>query len=1581
MDNHILSRATKYLSKQRKRARWHKIISILAAIVVFGTTYALILPAITMEKTLICEEEEHTHTDACYTEQKVLVCQQEEGTEHTHTDECYQTEKVLACGKAEHIHTEECYKKVEGDPDADVETQSDWEDTIKQVELTGDWSEDVLAIANSQIGYKESTANYVEEVGVIRGYSRYGEWYGDPYGKWSGMFVSFCLNYAKVDNIPLQSDCNQWVADLQKEEYALYREADQYTPVPGDLIFFHMDTSDDSAYQEIADHVGLVVEVTSATGSTPAKIKTIEGDSDDSVQNVVYDLTDARILGYGQLPEEPKEDVADTSNDEESGDSANEAQQGDEAAADSADTEDENGDGKEAESEEDELTEEEQVMIDDVIAKIDALPSSQEIEDTLAAYEEDGLDDEYEAYYEEAYNLIMNVYVQYQDMGEVLQKQVTNRDKLLELEWIWGVMSYSATSSVDVTAVNSFNWGSYGGAFIIHSDQGAKVQDIISKSVATFASWYAIRIEEKNGIFFVEEIYTNQDGSKENVYASGTGFILLYNTTILGTSVNVNVGDSVTVSGDFWKTTHNYNNGQVYGTVTFGSTATLKPEKDNSGKLTIVQGADTQDLITVNLYDYGSNINELYKENKNYPGFQQDNGTKTVYSTASSNFGNNITSDLSAGIAGLTNGGGTINTTTNSANSPISGAMKSTLGDDGYPALSDGTSLEYLFSDGTYATKKNKESINGLFQYNDKTGAYTFNSRENHAQFNEGNDTFTLYDQIISSNFIMYPFGNFLPFNDIVKKSTQASEIDREYFETIASSAQYKYGQGAGDEYGTLSTVLNEWISKMDTKYPTGWGAAQALNEYFNANVGEKNFHFENETELLNKVYSIDYDEPTDFFFGMEMEMNFMQPKGGLTGKDGKQPMIFYFTGDDDVWVYIDGQMFLDLSGIHRHVGGEIDFVNGVVKYYDLDVNTGDVSTIPSKTVKFEDILGSSDGLNGNGTFEDYSTHTFKFYYMERGAGSGVCRMNFNFPLLRKNSISVTKELSVDEQDKLDMFGNPDFKFQVLKENGTDLFIGANTNYDIYNNERNLIGTGTTDENGVFTLKANQTAVFNNIPENAGKYFVRELLDPDAFSQYGTISVNGSSQTTNYDVTVGSDQFKGVNSPLKDVSDGSTAFTFNNQVTFDKLGGLEIEKKVDGDTSDNPQFEFEVKIDETLLPTGTTYTVGSETRSVTEEGIIALAAGEKAHISNIIAGSKFTVTEKAESAKGYKVTYKGNDASVTTDGSSASGVIKTDTAVLITVTNQVKGTSITIPGTKNLELADGEEHEYSFHLEQVTDQTGDTLVESGTDQTATATLNGSGTATAPFAFTIVYREKDFSSLPVKLYYKVSESIADDDFVTDYDKSIYVIEVEVKEGSNEELQAAITNIWKDGEPVAGSQIVFNNKQVRSLMIRKQVEGAETVDTEFRFTISLSQNGNPLNGEYSAVKTKSDMSTEDVKLTLDQNGQSTITLKHGESIKINGLPYGTQWKVTESDVEGYIVKYSICDGDVQEGEEAEGIVQIGNDSVTFTNITTYELPESGGSGTIWYTIGGLILILGAFLMYRRIKMRKGGASSAD
>lgn len=249
-----------------------------------------------------------------------------------------------------------------------------------------------------------------------------------------------------------------------------------------------------------------------------------------------------------------------------------------------------------------------------------------------------------------------------------------------------------------------------------------------------------------------------------------------------------------------------------------------------------------------------------------------------------------------------------------------------------------------------------------------------------------------------------------MPFNDIVHQATKASSCDRSYFKTIEDIARDKGNNGSGEEYSKLATALNTWISKMDSETEsTSWKATDALNAYFTGSGGRPTFTApdgKTTEQFLENVYSIDYDEATDFFFGMEMKMRFMQPKDGLTGNDGKQPMVFYFTGDDDVWVYIDNTLFLDLSGIHRHVGGEIDFVNGVVKYYSLDTKTGDVSTTPYKTVTFAEILGSSDGLNEKGTFKDYSTHTFNFYYMERGAGSGVCRMNFNFPLLHKNSKS-----------------------------------------------------------------------------------------------------------------------------------------------------------------------------------------------------------------------------------------------------------------------------------------------------------------------------------------------------------------------------------------------------------------------------------------------------------------------------------------------------------------------------------------------------------------------------------------------
>lgn len=111
MDKLLLQEAEPYASAHRRKRRWYQVMTCLAAAVVFCTTYALILPAITLEKQ--CEIPEHTHTEACYTSvQGDLICTQSTEPQHTHTEECYQETQDLVCGMSEstgHTHGAECY--------------------------------------------------------------------------------------------------------------------------------------------------------------------------------------------------------------------------------------------------------------------------------------------------------------------------------------------------------------------------------------------------------------------------------------------------------------------------------------------------------------------------------------------------------------------------------------------------------------------------------------------------------------------------------------------------------------------------------------------------------------------------------------------------------------------------------------------------------------------------------------------------------------------------------------------------------------------------------------------------------------------------------------------------------------------------------------------------------------------------------------------------------------------------------------------------------------------------------------------------------------------------------------------------------------------------------------------------------------------------------------------------------------------------------------------------------------------------------------------------------------------------------
>ena len=222
----------------------------------------------------------HIHEEACFTTVQQLICSLEAAPDHEHTDACY--EERLICEVPVHTHTLACF----ADASADLETAEQWE--AMRPEATGDYIQAVLAVARGQVGYTESTRNYiVDENNNLKGYTRYGAWNGTPYGDWSAPFISFCLHYAGVKEIPPQADCSAWKSVLTDRN--IYKAPADYVPKAGDIIFF--DWEEDGN----VDHMGLVENV------VDTDVITIEGDSTDSVTQNKYSLFDSRIAGYGIL--------------------------------------------------------------------------------------------------------------------------------------------------------------------------------------------------------------------------------------------------------------------------------------------------------------------------------------------------------------------------------------------------------------------------------------------------------------------------------------------------------------------------------------------------------------------------------------------------------------------------------------------------------------------------------------------------------------------------------------------------------------------------------------------------------------------------------------------------------------------------------------------------------------------------------------------------------------------------------------------------------------------------------------------------------------------------------------------------------------------------------------------------------------------------------------------------------------------------------------------------------------------------------------------------------------------------------
>lgn len=250
---------------------------------------------------LICDKFEHTHDESCYTTEYELTCGLEEGElveqvveptqsaelaamavaepvaleptvdtvepiYHHHTDACY--EEVLTCPLPEHHHTVACLS----DTSADVETPEEWQAANAEAVMTGNWDEDLLSVAKTQLGYEQSEKNFEIDPAdgvTLHYYSRYGQSYGNPYGEWDVMFLSYCLKYAGIPQsaIPQEASVLSLRSSMSDMDWLLDGEDGSAANV-GDIVIYNkyvtrtvaVDSSADGAADDLDDQFSMDTE-------------------------------------------------------------------------------------------------------------------------------------------------------------------------------------------------------------------------------------------------------------------------------------------------------------------------------------------------------------------------------------------------------------------------------------------------------------------------------------------------------------------------------------------------------------------------------------------------------------------------------------------------------------------------------------------------------------------------------------------------------------------------------------------------------------------------------------------------------------------------------------------------------------------------------------------------------------------------------------------------------------------------------------------------------------------------------------------------------------------------------------------------------------------------------------------------------------------------------------------------------------------------------------------------------------------------------------------------------------------------
>lgn len=337
----------------------------------------------------------------------------------------------------------------------------------------------------------------------------------------------------------------------------------------------------------------------------------------------------------------------------------------------------------------------------------------------------------------------------------------------------------------------------------------------------------------------------------------------------------------------------------------------------------------------------------------------------------------------------------------------------------------DTRSLQYLFDpDTTVAGKESYENVTGLFQIDDQ-GYYYYNMRKNFAEFvddpqGDSSGHFTLYDAPagLRTDGDENSVGGFFPFN----------------------SAEHAFKLGADGQ------LVNN-LRADNNNNPSGTGGMRP--------------------DIVN-------EEAVNHHLGMTMETSFRQP---IDGKVGSNDMTFEFIGDDDLWIFVDDVLVLDLGGIHSELYGTINFATGEIDLgtaYTVDAEGNSIKSDPVQSTTIKEMFeaaGKADDVRWNGdTFASSTSHTLKMFYMERGNYDSSLALKFNLQPALYQQIK-----------KVDQNGNPlagaEFDlYEVTVPEGTNAENAADVTLDQVSITGDPLAHVVTDENGEAKFTSGETS-------------------------------------------------------------------------------------------------------------------------------------------------------------------------------------------------------------------------------------------------------------------------------------------------------------------------------------------------------------------------------------------------------------------------------------------------------------------------------------------------------------------------